>query len=131
MKRSLVASSAAAFLALAALRGSSHAQTVGVPTNVQSAVQTNAQAARQLFGIYPAVVTSTQDPTQRGRLKLQIPVLSSTAQLWAQPSVPYVDGTIGSIKLPPVNSGVWVQFANGDPTSPVWVGWMPTATTIP
>lgn len=107
MKRPLLVASVAVCLVVFALRGSSQAQS------------------NRLFGIYPAEVVSSQDPLMRGRLLLRIPAVSTTAETWALPSAPYVDGTIGSIKLPPPRSDVWVQFQAGDPSDPVWVGWRP------
>jgi uncharacterized protein involved in type VI secretion and phage assembly len=111
MKRIVLVASVAACFGLFALRGSSLAQST--TPNVR------------MFGIYPAIVVNAQDPSQRGRLKLRIPAVSLTTESWARPSAPYVDGTIGSIKLPPVDSEVWVQFVAGEPTLPVWVGWTP------
>jgi hypothetical protein len=112
MKRTLLVACLAACLVLFTLRESSHAQTVQVPIN-------------RLFGIYPGEVINAQDPMQGGRLLLKIPAVSVTAQAWALPSAPYVDGTTGSIRLPPAGSLVWVQFEDGDPKRPVWVGWKP------
>ncbi len=113
MKRILLVASVAACLVVFALRGSSQAQ-----------LQVNLQSSR-LYGIYAAEVVSTQDLTQAGRLLVKVPSVSATAQVWALPSAPYVDGTVASIKLPPAGSLVWVEYQAGDPALPVWVGWRP------
>jgi Type VI secretion system/phage-baseplate injector OB domain len=107
MKRTLLVASVAACLVVSTLRGSSDAQTT------------------RYFGIYPAEVVNNQDPLLRARLLVKIPAVSTTAESWALPSAPYMDGTVGSIKLPPPGSEVWVEFLAGEPTTPVWVGWRP------
>jgi uncharacterized protein involved in type VI secretion and phage assembly len=107
MKRILLVACVATCLVLSSLRGASPAEI------------------NRLFGVYPAVVVNAQDPMQRGRLLLKLPVVSTTAEAWALASAPYVDGTMGSIRLPPPSSEVWVQFEAGDPSKPVWVGWKP------
>lgn len=123
MKRALLVASAAACLVVSTLLGSSHAQLQN--NQLQGQLQTTQLQSNRMFGVYAGEVVSTQDPNQGGRILLKIPAVSPTTQLWARPSVPYVDGTIGSIKLPPSGSLVWVQFEAGDPARPVWTGWTP------
>lgn len=65
------------------------------------------------YGIYLAVVKSRPDPHMR--VQIEIPSLNITE--WAQACVP-----VGSKAAPPLNSGVWVMFEQGDTHRPVWIG---------
>ena len=53
-------------------------------------------------------------------------VLPST---WAMPCVPFAGVMSGMYAVPAIGSGVWVEFEQGDPDFPVWVGcfWGSTA----
>jgi hypothetical protein len=111
MKRLLSLATVAGLLAFALLR-SGHAD---VP---------------RYFGVYRGDVVSAADPLQQGRLEVRVPAVLAARTEWAVASATYVDGTVGSIKLPPVGSAVWVEFEGGDPSFPVWIGWTPR-TALP
>jgi uncharacterized protein involved in type VI secretion and phage assembly len=74
------------------------------------------------FGKYRGVVTDTEDPTRRGRLRVRVPAVLDTLEVWAMPCVPYAGDGVGFFALPPVGSGVWVEFEGGDPSFPIWAG---------
>jgi type VI secretion system (T6SS) baseplate-like injector VgrG len=87
----------------------------------------NEGAARGRYpGLYRGTVTINVDPMQRGRLLLQVPdVLSFIPTTWAEPCVPLAGPTgppMGVYMVPPIGAGVWVQFEQGDPDYPVWIG---------
>ena len=65
------------------------------------------------YGLYLAVVKSQPDPHMR--VQVEIPTLNITE--WAQACVP-----VNSKATPPLNSGVWVMFEQGDTHRPVWIG---------
>lgn len=65
----------------------------------------------------------TADPTERGRLMVKVPSVLGNEQLWAMPCVPYAGAGVGFYALPPVGTGVWLQFEGGDPSYPVWTGF--------
>lgn len=77
-------------------------------------------------GKYRGTVIQNLDPEKRGRLQLLIPdVLGSIPSTWAEPCVPLAGPTgppMGVYMVPPVGAGVWVEFEQGDPDYPVWVG---------
>jgi uncharacterized protein involved in type VI secretion and phage assembly len=76
------------------------------------------------FGKYRGIVTDNADPTNRGRLKVQIPsVLGAGVELWAMPCVPYAGNQVGFYSLPEPGTGVWLEFEAGDPSFPVWIGF--------
>jgi len=53
-------------------------------------------------------------------------VLPST---WAMPCVPFAGIMSGMYAVPAIGSGVWIEFEQGNPDYPVWVGcfWGSTA----
>jgi hypothetical protein len=77
----------------------------------------------QYAGVYPARVVANADPEQLGRLFLDVPTIPA-ASTWAVASAPYASGALPA--LPPIGSTVWIQFEDGNPSFPVWIGWRPT-----
>jgi Type VI secretion system/phage-baseplate injector OB domain len=77
-------------------------------------------------GLYRGTVVVNVDPMQRGRLILSIPdALSFSPSTWAEPCVPLAGPTgppMGVYMVPPIGTGVWVQFEQGDVNKPVWIG---------
>jgi len=81
---------------------------------------------KKFFGKYRATVINNIDPQTRGRLILNIPdVLSLIPSSWAEPCTPLAGTTgfpMGVYMVPPIGAGVWVEFEQGDPNYPIWVG---------
>jgi len=75
------------------------------------------------YGKYRATVVSNEDPLVLGRLMLQVPdVLGEVPSSWALPCLPAVGKQMGVFALPAFGSTVWVEFEQGDPDYPIWVG---------
>lgn len=81
------------------------------------------------FGKYKGYVSNNNDPLKMGRLKVSCPIVlgkDAKGQLvesnWALPCVPYAGEDEGTIFVPKVNTGVWVEFEEGDPGKPIWAG---------
>ena len=78
------------------------------------------------WGKYRGTVLQNVDPEQRGRLMIVVPdVLSLIPSTWAEPCVPLAGPTgppMGVYMVPPIGTGVWVEFEYGDPDRPIWVG---------
>ena len=78
------------------------------------------------WGKYRGIVMNNIDPLLKGRLLVQVPdVLSLTPSSWAEPCVPLAGPTgppMGVYMVPPIGAGVWVEFEQGDPEKPIWVG---------
>ena len=78
------------------------------------------------FGKYRATVINNLDPEMRGRLMLMIPdILGLIPSTWAEACVPLAGPTgppMGVYMVPPIGAGVWVEFENGHPDYPIWVG---------
>jgi uncharacterized protein involved in type VI secretion and phage assembly len=84
------------------------------------------------FGKYRGKVTDDADPLKKGRVKVTVPEVMDTLELWAMPCVPYAGDQIGFFAIPKVGSGVWVEFEHGDPSFPIWVGcfWADNQTPL-
>ncbi len=79
---------------------------------------------RKFSGPYKGVVVSNVDPYRAGRLLVRVEdVLGSDPCIWAEPATPLAGLSSGQYVVPLVDSGVWVQFVNGDLDRAVWTGF--------
>jgi type VI secretion system (T6SS) baseplate-like injector VgrG len=75
------------------------------------------------YGKYRGTVVNNVDPMQIGRIQAIVPAVSNVVPTsWAMPCVPVAGINTGVFTVPQVGSGVWIEFENGDPDYPVWVG---------
>ncbi|MCY1279757.1 hypothetical protein D9M68_150330 [compost metagenome] len=75
------------------------------------------------YGKYRGMVLNNIDPMQQGRLQVQVPdVAGLIPASWAMPCVPIAGLQNGMVALPVIGSGVWVEFEQGNPDHPIWVG---------
>jgi uncharacterized protein involved in type VI secretion and phage assembly len=75
------------------------------------------------LGKYRGMVVSNVDPMMLGRLLVQVPDVAGLAPTsWAMPCVPVAGIQNGMLSLPIPGSGVWVEFEQGNPDHPIWVG---------
>jgi uncharacterized protein involved in type VI secretion and phage assembly len=79
--------------------------------------------ANRFFGKYRGTVINNVDPMQMGRIQAMVPDVSNVVPTsWAMPCVPVAGLQMGQFTLPPIGSGVWVEFEQGDPDFPIWTG---------
>ncbi|MFP4282242.1 MAG: phage baseplate assembly protein V [Opitutales bacterium] len=80
----------------------------------------------RFYGKYRGTVINNIDPEFRARLLVQVPdVLGPTPSSWAEACTPLAGPTgppMGAYLVPPIGAGVWVEFEQGDPEYPIWVG---------
>jgi hypothetical protein len=77
----------------------------------------------RFFGKYQGTVVNNIDPYQQGRLILNVPdVHGFLPSNWALPCVPLTDIAMGTFNRPRIGANVWVEFEQGDPQKPIWVG---------
>jgi uncharacterized protein involved in type VI secretion and phage assembly len=77
----------------------------------------------KFLGKFRATVLNNIDPLQIGRLLVVVPdVTGIIPTTWAMPCVPLAGIQTGFYALPLIGSGVWVEFEQGDPDYPIWVG---------
>ena len=85
------------------------------------------------FGKYRGTVLNNVDPMMIGRIMAIVPDVSSVVPTsWAMPCFPMAGIQTGTIAVPPIGAGVWVEFERGDPDYPVWTGcFFGTAAEMP
>lgn len=77
----------------------------------------------KFVGKYRGTVLNNIDPLQIGRLMVQVADVSNVLpSTWAMPCVPFGGIQSGMFAVPAIGSGVWVEFEQGNPDYPVWVG---------
>jgi uncharacterized protein involved in type VI secretion and phage assembly len=91
------------------------------------------EGRNRFYGKYRGTVVNNVDPLKMGRLMVQVPdVLGSSPSSWAMPCLPISGKQMGMFVLPQIGAGVWVEFEQGDPDYPIWVGcWWGSAAEVP
>ena len=78
---------------------------------------------QKYFGKYRGTVLQNIDPMQLGRIQVLVPDVSGLLpSSWAMPCFPITGKQMGSYWVPQIGSGVWVEFEQGNPDYPIWVG---------
>jgi len=78
---------------------------------------------QKYYGKYRGSVVNNLDPMRMGRLQVMVPDVSGVAlSSWALPCFPVAGTQMGFYAIPPVQTGVWVEFEQGDPDYPIWTG---------
>ncbi|MFF4618984.1 phage baseplate assembly protein V [Nonomuraea sp. NPDC050451] len=79
---------------------------------------------KRFYGKYRGAVLDNYDPLGKGRLLVSVPdVLGLLPSSWAMPCVPLAGLQMGFFAVPPPGAGVWVEFEQGNPDHPIWVGF--------
>jgi hypothetical protein len=88
---------------------------------------------QRFYGKYRGTVVNNLDPMQIGRVQVSVPDVSATLLPgWALPCLPVAGTQMGLCTVPPVGANVWVEFEQGDPDRPIWVGcFWTSATEVP
>jgi uncharacterized protein involved in type VI secretion and phage assembly len=77
----------------------------------------------RFYGIYRGTVRSNLDPLSLGRLQCDVPsVPGASSDSWARPCASFAGSGVGVFVLPATGSYVWVQFEEGNPADPIWMG---------
>jgi hypothetical protein len=80
---------------------------------------------QRFFGKYEGVVTDVDDPLKIGRICARVPAVlgEDVPTGWALPCAPFGGGkNRGMLFLPDVGDTVWIEFAAGDVSRPIWAG---------
>jgi len=78
------------------------------------------ESTGKVYGKYRGIVTQVDAATMRVRARVN--VLHGAESGWALPCVPYAGDTVGFAFLPEKDSGVWIEFEDGDVSHPIWTG---------
>ncbi|MBN1203773.1 MAG: hypothetical protein JXB05_02470 [Myxococcaceae bacterium] len=79
----------------------------------------------RFYGKFPGVVRDVEDPLGVGRLRACVPAVlgEDTLTGWALPCAPFGGGKDrGLLCMPEVGDTVWIEFAGGDLSQPIWAG---------
>lgn len=89
--------------------------------------------SKTFYGKYRGIVTDNKDPLKMGRIKARVPdVMGKDASGWALPCVPFAGDDMGFYAIPAVDARVWIEFEQGDPDYPIWVGcWWGSQDELP
>jgi hypothetical protein len=78
---------------------------------------------RRYYGKYRGTVFNNIDPEQRGRIQPVVPdVQGHVPMSFALPCVPIAGRQEGLFMVPQLGAAVWIEFEQGDPDYPIWVG---------
>jgi hypothetical protein len=78
---------------------------------------------QKFFGKYRGTVINNIDPLLQGRILVTVTdVYQFGLSNWAMPCVPIGGTQSGIFAVPMIGSGVWIEFEQGDPDYPIWVG---------
>lgn len=88
---------------------------------------------KRYYGKYRGTVLPTPDSDRRGRLMVQVVDRDGpNVTGWARPCLPWAGMQMGSLIVPPPGAKVWVEFEQGHPDHPIWVGcWWGSASETP
>jgi uncharacterized protein involved in type VI secretion and phage assembly len=79
--------------------------------------------SKKYFGKYRGTVINNIDPMQIGRIQAMVPDVSGLIPTsWCMPCVPIAGKQMGTFVVPQIGAGVWIEFEQGDPDYPIWVG---------
>lgn len=83
------------------------------------------------YGKYRGSVVNNVDPMQEGRIQASVSGLVPLTS-WATACLPFAGTQSGHFTVPPIGSGVWIEFEEGDLNKPIWTGgWWGSAAEIP
>jgi len=74
------------------------------------------------YGKHRGTVVNNIDPLQIGRIQVSVPDVSVIPGTWAMPCMPIAGKQEGVFMVPQIGAGVWVEFEQGNPDYPIWVG---------
>jgi uncharacterized protein involved in type VI secretion and phage assembly len=94
---------------------------------------TETQIPQRYYGKYRGTVVNNVDPLQTGRIMATVTDASGVIPTsWATPCLPAAGINSGIFTVPQIGSGVWIEFEQGDPDRPIWVGgYWGSAAEIP
>lgn len=84
--------------------------------------QIQAPKSTPQYGKHRGLVVDNNDPLSLGRLRARIPDFGDVETGWAMPSTPYASNGAGFFMVPPMGTGVWIEFEAGDVSRAIWTG---------
>jgi hypothetical protein len=84
--------------------------------------QESAPLDTRYYGKFRGSVVNNLDPSRIGRIQVSVPDVGIKTSSWALPCLPTTGSGCGVFTVPTVGAAVWVEFEQGDPDHPIWVG---------
>ncbi|HEY7403858.1 MAG TPA: phage baseplate assembly protein V [Candidatus Angelobacter sp.] len=88
---------------------------------------------KKYIGRFKGTVVNNIDPEGTGRLMVKVPdVLGDDPCIWAESASPLAGAGMGLYFVPPIDSGVWIEFQQGDSDYAMWTGcWRGSKADVP
>ena len=91
---------------------------------------------RRFYGKYRGTVAVNLDPEMRGRIMCFVPAVlgPGVPSSWCEACTGLSGPTgtpMGTYMVPPIGAAVWVEFEQGDPDRPIWVGGYYSPADVP
>ena len=86
---------------------------------------------QRYYGKYRGTCVNNIDPMMQGRIQVIVPDVTIVPSSWAMPCFPVSGIQNGVFTVPPIGAGVWVEFEQGNPDYPIWVGGYYSAADVP
>ena len=86
---------------------------------------------QKYYGKYRGTCVNNIDPMMQGRIQVIVPDVTVVPSSWAMPCFPVSGIQNGVFTVPPIGAGVWVEFEQGNPDYPIWVGGYYSAADVP
>jgi len=96
-----------------------------------SDAQIGAPPPQRYYGKHRGIVVENIDPLLLGRIFVNVSSVPGVVASPAMPCVPYAGLQVGFVMIPPIGANVWVEFEQGDPSRPIWVGCFWTEGQFP
>ena len=94
--------------------------------------QPSTPSSQTFYGKYRGTVVNNIDPMQIGRIQAMVPDVSGLLPTsWATPCLPVTGVQNGTFTVPPIGAGVWIEFEQGNPDRPIWVGGFYSPADVP
>ena len=91
-----------------------------------------ATSTRRYYGKHRGMCLNNIDPMQMGRIQVEVPDVTGVGiSSWAMPCFPVTGTQSGMFIAPPIGAGVWIEYEQGDPDYPIWVGGYFSAADVP
>jgi uncharacterized protein involved in type VI secretion and phage assembly len=86
----------------------------------------------KFYGKYRATCINNIDPMMLGRIQVMVPDVSEVIPTsWATPCFPVTGIQNGVFTVPSIGAGVWIEFEQGNPDYPIWVGGYYAEADVP
>ena len=104
-----------------------------VPAVPMTDASSSAPSAHRTTASTAARSSTTSTRCRSGRIQAIVPGrLGPFPTSWAMPCLPVAGIKTGVFTVPQIGSGVWIEFEQGDPDYPIWVGgYWGTAAEVP